>query len=76
MTLTAQGKAVALAGLYDRRAKYAGRKLVDNASLPAGSPMYFACIGCGATIEVHEAWLTKPDTCIECEALVKLGWME
>lgn len=74
--LTAQGKAVALAGLAERRAKYRDFKLPSNASLYAGSPMYFRCIGCGAPICVPENYLTKPDTCPECDALVKLGWME
>lgn len=73
---TRRGKEFALAKLADRRATHANKKPFDNASLPAGSPMYYACIGCGATIEVGEGWLTKPDCCFECEALVKLGWME
>lgn len=74
--LTEKGKAAALAGLAERRILNADRKLPDNASLPAGSPMYYRCIGCGADIVVHEGWLTKPDTCRQCDALVRLGWME
>lgn len=74
--LTEQGKAVALAGLADRRAMFARSEIVDNASLPAGSPMVFRCIGCGGPIFVPELWLSKPDCCIECEALRRLGWLE
>lgn len=76
MTLTQQGKAAALAGLADRRARHRNEKPVDNASLPAGSPMFYQCIGCGAPIVMHEGWITKPDCCVECEALRRLGWLE
>jgi hypothetical protein len=74
--LTELGKHMALTGLAERRARFKDVILPDNASLPAGSPMYYRCIGCGASIVMHEGWITKPDTCVECAALVKLGWME
>lgn len=76
MPLTTQGRAAALAALADRRAKYRGLKLPRNESLPAGSPMYYRCIGCGAPIVMHETWITKPDCCDECAAMARLGWLE
>lgn len=74
--ISERGKAAALAALHDRRATYATVKPVDNASLPAGAPMYFRCVGCGAPIVVPEGYLSKPADCAECAALVDLGWME
>lgn len=74
--LTERGKEAALAGLTERRLLNRDRKRIDNASLPAGSPMVYYCIGCGADIVVPEGWITKPDTCRQCEAMMKLGWME
>jgi hypothetical protein len=78
MPLTAQGKSAALRGLRERRELYSSPdyKPVRNESLPAGSPMYFSCISCGAPIVMPEDWLTKPDCCGECSALLKLGWLE
>lgn len=73
---TRHGKTFALAKLAERRAIYKDAKPFDNASLPAGAPMFYRCIGCGAQIVMHEGWISKPDTCVECEALVRLGWME
>ena len=74
--LTEQGKQAALDDLAYRRALHRDEKLPDNASLPAGSPMFYRCLGCGHPIVMHEGWITKPDFCEECAALVKLGWME
>lgn len=74
--LTRFGKDRALRGLAQRRELYRNAKLPDNASLPAGAPMFYRCIGCGATITMHEGWTSKPDCCAECEALRKLGWLE
>lgn len=48
---------------------------IDNSSLPAGAPMFFSCISCGHHIIVPETWITKPDLCIKCEELQKLGWL-
>lgn len=73
---TENGKAFALDALMRRRATHRARPTLDNARLPAGAPMFYRCIGCGADIVVPEAWLTKPDCCRECEALIALGWME
>lgn len=74
MVATELGKAHALAALAERRANRP--TLPRNEDFPAGSPMYFACIGCGAAIVVHEGWTAKPDLCPECAALAALGWME
>jgi hypothetical protein len=74
MVATELGKAHALAALAERRANRP--VLPRNESLPAGSPMFFACIGCGGEIVVAEDWRTKPDLCRECAALAALGWME
>lgn len=73
---TEHGKAAALAALAFRRAECRDIQLPDNVSLPAGSPMFFRCIGCGCAIVVPEGYVSKPDACAECTALVKLGWME
>jgi hypothetical protein len=74
--LTQLGKEAALAGLADRRRQYQGAKVADNETLPAGSPMYFQCTGCGAPIVVPEDYLTKPSLCSECQALRDLGWLK
>jgi len=74
--MTRHGKAVALEALRTRREHYAKVTLADNASLPAGSPMYFACIACGMTIVVGEGYISKPSLCPECEALRECGWLE
>lgn len=76
MPATARGKPHALALLMRRRAVNARRPIVRNQDLPAGAPMYFRCLGCGDDIVVSENWLTKPDLCVECAALHKLGWLE
>jgi len=76
MLLTERGRTAALEGLAERRAVNRDRPRIDNASLPAGAPMVYYCIGCGADIVVPEDWLTKPDCCPQCAAMVKLGWLE
>lgn len=74
-TATEQGRRAALEALAQRRAEYAGHKLPRNEDLPAGSPMVFRCIGCGAAIWVSENYICKPDLCSECDALRRLGWL-
>jgi hypothetical protein len=73
---TERGRAAAVAALQQRREANRGKPRLDNASLPAGSPMTYYCIGCGADIVVPENWLYKPSLCTECTALDELGWME
>jgi len=74
--MTQYGRDVALEALRTRRARWNDVVLIDNSTLPAGSPMYFACIACGMTITVAEGYIDKPDLCVECEAMHKLGWLE
>jgi hypothetical protein len=76
MTATEQGRDAAREALRQRRAANKHRRSVDNSSLPAGAPMVYRCIGCGADIWVPEDWISKPDLCGECEALKRLGWLE
>ena len=73
---TQLGKKAALKALAERREKNKDRERIDNASLYAGSPMHFDCLGCGADIAVPENYIEKPDLCTECRALKKLGWLE
>ena len=75
---TEKGKEYALEQLKKRREKNAKEEKIDNASLHAGSPMYFYCTACGGLAD------TKPETytdspkklCDECQALKDLGWLE
>lgn len=76
MAATENGKKFALEQLEIRRKENSKVPIVDNSSLPAGSPMFFRCLTCGATIAVPEMWLSKPDLCEECSALETLGWLE
>ncbi len=73
---TTQGKKYALAALRNRRRKQP--KPVDNASLPAGSPMFFYCQSCGHCSDcLPEAYLGTPNKlCEECQALKDCGWLE
>lgn len=73
---TVKGKAHALKKLAERREKYKDKKPIDNSSLYAGSAMYFDCPGCNGPIVVPESYITKPEFCRECQALVNIGWME
>ncbi len=73
---TTQGKKVALAALAKRRKANKTRKRINNGSLPAGSPMYFDCNGCGAEIVVPEDYTSRPSLCSECQVLKDLGWLE
>jgi hypothetical protein len=70
-----QQRALALAALADRRANAPQR--IDNASLPAGSPMYYYCHVCGhLTAELPENWYDTPppELCDPCQELVDRGW--
>jgi hypothetical protein len=77
MAWTAQGKAVALAKLAERRASNKPLPPDYNSTLPAYSPMFYNCIGCNEVLSLPEDW--KPprrELCTECEALRVLGWLE
>jgi hypothetical protein len=57
--------------LEERREANVGKQ-VDNASLHAGSPMYYYCRACGAhTATLPEDWYREPPPkfCDECRAL-------
>lgn len=52
---------------------------VNNASLPAGSPMYYYCRMCGHQTAVKpEGWFDSPPPkyCEFCTALREAGWVE
>jgi hypothetical protein len=76
MPLTELGHDKALKALRDRRAHKPER--IDNASLYAGSPMYFYCVSCGHLADVlPEGYLSRPkQLCDECAALKEMGWLE
>lgn len=77
MTLaTVHGRDAALQALEERRANQPEQ--INNASLPAGSPMYYYCISCGHHADtLPEAHASTPQTlCDECQALQNLGWLE
>jgi len=78
MALTEQGKKISLAALKQRRAVSAQTEKIDNASLYAGSPMYFYCQSCGCNhATLPESYVTPPPRlCSECQALKDCGWLE
>lgn len=73
---TIKGKAAAVEALRLRRLH--PPKKVNDATLPAGSPMHFYCISCGALADVKdELYTTTPARlCGECQAMQDLGWLE
>lgn len=73
---TTNGKEFALKALKARRES--PPKQIDNASLYAGSPMYFYCISCNHVSDVlPESYLGRPkNLCKECQALKDLDWLE
>jgi hypothetical protein len=60
-----------------RKAENAKKEQINNARLPAGSPMYFYCRYCGdSTAVLPEGYTCKPRTvCVPCEGLEQLGEM-
>lgn len=73
---TTKGKEHALEQLNLRRTANAEKKIPDNASLPAGSPMYYGCKSCNEVITVPENWISRPVLCPQCQALKDCGWLE
>lgn len=65
-----------LAGLKRRQAAAEQRGQVDNAQLPAGSPIIFYCKMCGLeTARLPESYLYPPaPNCEPCEAMVARGY--
>lgn len=73
---TEKGKDAALAALQLRREHKPVK--VDNAGLPAGCPLFYYCIACGAeAAKLPEDHIRPPPAlCDECEALKVCGWLE
>jgi hypothetical protein len=66
-----------LAELEARRAKSTANGQIDNASLWAGSPMYFYCKFCGIKTDIlpENYFLSTPSKiCDECQVLIDFGW--
>lgn len=73
---TTRGKEAALKALQERRDNKPEQ--INDAKLPAGSPMHFYCISCGHIAEVAPesyTWIPKK-LCAECTALKDLGWLD
>lgn len=50
---------------------------IDNASLYAGSPMYFYCKLCEGTIALPETFTCAvPTYCDPCELIKDMGWLK
>ena len=76
---TLGGKEYALVALKKRREENAKQEKIDNASLIAGSPLYFYCKACGGLADkLPENYLlsTPKKLCNECQALKDCGWLE
>jgi len=73
---TTEGREVAVAALNARRVANKDRVRTNDGLLPAGSPMHFDCLTCGAEISVPEDYINRPKLCRECGALKELGWLE
>lgn len=74
--LTEQERELYLQALAERKTEAKVRGQVDNASLYAGSPMYFYCNICGLETDVKpENYMTTPKRrCEECCGLVAAGF--
>lgn len=61
-----------------RKRKAHPPKQIDNASLYAGSPMYYYCIMCGWTSDVlPESFVGTPKhLCSECQKIKDMGWFD
>jgi hypothetical protein len=73
---TTLGKRASLTALKLRRATQPQQ--IDNASLPAGAPMYFYCKSCGHLADTKPELYTDPvkQLCGECQAMKDCGWLE
>ena len=76
MPATTQGRQAAQDALDDRRANQPEQ--IDNASLPAGSQMYFYCKSCGHIADIKpESYITAvKKLCDECQAMKDCGWLD
>lgn len=70
-------RAAAEAALAERKAS--APEPIDDASLPAGSPMHYYCQGCGhPTATLPEGWYETPPPrfCAPCQTMVERGWLD
>jgi len=66
---------VARQSFIRRYLEFAGKQ-IDNSSLPAGSPMYYYCHGCGIQVAVlPETWFLNapPNYCESCKIFADHG---
>lgn len=60
-----------------RVAENANRKLIDNAKLPAFSPMHYPCRSCRADMEIDEDDFSgRPKECGPCKELAQAGVLD
>jgi len=64
--------------LARRRAENAKKGKIDNASLPAGSSMYYYCRVCGGPSDVlpENHYDAPRRLCPPCQAMKDKGWLE
>lgn len=67
LTPTRRKKLIAERAERRRRNKTILRK--QNDKLPAGSPMYFYCPGCGAELVEPEGYIRREKLCVDCQEL-------
>ncbi|HAY12662.1 TPA: hypothetical protein DDY55_03735 [Candidatus Falkowbacteria bacterium] len=74
---TTQGKEHALEQLRQRKEKNRGKEKVNNASLWAGSDMFYYCQSCDEEMRLPETHPgPAPRLCNKCSALKNEGWLE
>ena len=69
-------RGLALGALARRKQQMKLIPIPDNGDLPAGMPMVFRCIECGAPIWVDEAYVDRQDHCGECLFMIDQGWLK
>jgi hypothetical protein len=64
--------------LERRQAENAEKTKIDNASLPAGSPMHYYCRVCGGLSDVlPEEHISAPRRlCAPCQEMKDKGWLK
>jgi DNA replicative helicase MCM subunit Mcm2 (Cdc46/Mcm family) len=74
--ITDQGKKYANVKFLERCDKNKDIVRKNNDDLPAGSPMYYYCKGCGEEMKLPETHPgPAPQHCEECKELKKLCWL-
>lgn len=69
----------AFAALEERKLKAEKEGQIDNASLHAGSPMYYYCRFCGLqSDELPEGWYVElpKKVCADCQIMEAKGYLE